>query len=140
MGSSKSERGSLLVEAAFITLLFLVLLFAIVEAGRLLSVQQSITNAAREGARLAVMPLRGTSTLPGAQEIEERIREFTEPLGIQPDSVSIERPVLIQTGNVVSEFTRVTVRVPYRVITVPLFDQLEMTLVGQALMRNETSP
>ena len=48
--------------------------------------------------------------------------------------------MVIQMGSVPTEFTRVTVTIPYEVVTVSLFSDLEMTLSGQALMRNETSP
>ena len=50
------ECGQTLVEVALILPIFLVLLFGIIEIGRAWSAQQSVTIAAREGARILVMP------------------------------------------------------------------------------------
>jgi Flp pilus assembly protein TadG len=44
------------VEFAIVLSLFLVMLFGILEVGRVIMVHQVITNAAREGARRAVVP------------------------------------------------------------------------------------
>ncbi len=52
---SRSERGAALVEMAVILPLFLVLVFGIMEAGWLFSQLTETRNAAREGARLAVV-------------------------------------------------------------------------------------
>ena len=41
-----SEQGVIVVEAALTLLLFLTFLFAVMEVGRVLSVQQTLTNAA----------------------------------------------------------------------------------------------
>lgn len=50
------ECGQTLVEVALILPIFLVLVFAIIEIGRAWSAQQSLTLAAREGARILIMP------------------------------------------------------------------------------------
>ena len=71
--SWREERGTAVVEAALTMLGFLVLLLGIFEAGRLLNIQQVLTDASREGAKLAVLPLSGTSTLPTVGEIENEI-------------------------------------------------------------------
>jgi len=52
----RSERGQSMVEMAFVLPLFLALVFAIIEIGRAWSTKQSITLAAREGARVLVLP------------------------------------------------------------------------------------
>ncbi len=135
-----SIRGSAIIEAAFTTLPFLILVSGIIEGAHVLRVQQALTNAAREGARFGVAPERGTSTLPGIDEIETQIRLFLQAAALEESIITIERPVVIQMGSVPTEFTRVTVTIPYEVVTVSLFSDLEMTLSGQALMRNETSP
>ncbi|MCI0391557.1 MAG: pilus assembly protein [Acidobacteria bacterium] len=51
-----SERGQSMVEFALILPLFLVFIFAVLEIGRAWSAKQSLTIAAREGARILVMP------------------------------------------------------------------------------------
>ena len=54
-----SEKGAELIEMAFVLLLFLVLMIGVFEFGRAYNIYQNITNAAREGARFAVAPMRG---------------------------------------------------------------------------------
>jgi Flp pilus assembly protein TadG len=51
----KTERGSSLVEFAIAATVFLTVLFAIVEFGRALWVHNALTDAARRGARYAVL-------------------------------------------------------------------------------------
>ncbi|MEO6726287.1 MAG: TadE family protein [Blastocatellia bacterium] len=54
--SRRWERGQSMIEMAFVLPLFLALVFAIIEIGRAWSTKQSITLAAREGARVLVLP------------------------------------------------------------------------------------
>ena len=58
-------------ETAFVLLFFLTLIFSIMEFGRYLMVRQLATNAAREGARMA---LAGTYTYT-TSEIEAKVRD-----------------------------------------------------------------
>jgi Flp pilus assembly protein TadG len=135
-----SERGTAIIEGTIVLLMFLVVLFAILEGSRLVSVEQVLTNAAREGARLSVAPLAGTSTLPTTTEIENQVNSFLQSSAIQGATVTVQRPVVITTGGIDTQFTRVRVEVPYDVITLKMFNFLEVTLSAEALMRNETSP
>ncbi len=57
------ERGTVIVEAAFTLLLLFTFLFGLMEIGRFISVQQALTDAAREGARARITPLSQTSYL-----------------------------------------------------------------------------
>jgi Flp pilus assembly protein TadG len=50
------RRGAAAVELALIAPLFFVVIFGIIEVGRLLMVQEILVNAARTGSRVAVMP------------------------------------------------------------------------------------
>ncbi len=118
---------------------FLVLLLGIFEAGRVLNIQQVLTDASREGARLAVAPLSGTSTLPSVGEIESEVQRFLQAANIGSATTVVERPVSIVTGNVTTTSTRVRVSLPYTLMTLARVSDLEITLVGQTLMRNETS-
>jgi len=137
--SWREQRGTAVVEAALTMLGFLALLLGIFEAGRLLNIQQVLTDASREGAKLAVLPLSGTSTLPTVGEIETEVQKFLQAANIGSATTVVERPVSIVTGNVSTTFTRVRVSVPYTVLALSMFSGLEITLVGQTLMRNETS-
>lgn len=53
---SRHQRGGTLVEAAIVLPLLFMFLFAIVEFGRVFNMYQTMTNAAREGARFGVAP------------------------------------------------------------------------------------
>jgi len=135
----KNEAGAVIIESALILLGFLVLLLGIMEAGRIMNVHQTLTDAAREGARLAVSPLTGTSILATDGEIQAEVQRFLNAASIRGATVSITRPT--QTiGGIQTTFTRVLVSAPYRIITLSMFTSLQMTLEGESSMRNETSP
>ena len=136
----KSERGVATVEAAVILLAFLMFLFGVLEAGRFINTYQVLTNAAREGARLAVTPLYGTNTLPTTSEVQDRVNQFLSSGNISGATTTVNPAVSVVTGSVTTTYTQVTVQVPYQVITVSsFFNALNVTLTGEALMRNETS-
>ena len=66
----KSERGAALLEAAITIPMLLLISVGIFEFGRAWQTWQVLTNAAREGARLAVLP----DPTPGIAET--RAREY----------------------------------------------------------------
>ncbi len=134
-----AERGTAIVESALTMLTFFVVLFAIMEGARFLSVQQVLSNAAREGARLSVAPLSGTSTVASVVEIENYVNRFLQAASLQGATVTVD-PLVILTGGIQTQFTRVRVEVPYRLISLSMFSSLQVTLSGEALMRDETSP
>ena len=51
----KNRRGVAAVEFAVVLPVFLLLVFGMIEYGRMIMVQQIITNASREGARVAIL-------------------------------------------------------------------------------------
>jgi Flp pilus assembly protein TadG len=55
-GSRRGERGTEMLEFAFVVTMLMMLLLGIVSFSRGYNVYQSITRAAREGARMAAMP------------------------------------------------------------------------------------
>jgi Flp pilus assembly protein TadG len=145
-GTESSQRGSAMVEAALTMLTLLVLLFGIFEAGRMLNIQQTLTNAAREGARLSVLPAAATGTppvpsdtLPSTGVVQARVQDFLNASGLNGATATIAvdqayTPVVSSTV-----YSRVTVTVPYRVLTISMFSFLEVNLQGRATMRNETN-
>ena len=50
------QKGQSMVEIAFVLPLFLAMVFSIIEIGRAWSARQSLTMAAREGARVLILP------------------------------------------------------------------------------------
>lgn len=133
------QRGAALVEAALTMLLFVVFLFAVFEGGRFLNIQQTLTNAAREGARLSVAPLSGTSTLATTGQVTARVQSFLQASGLNGATATI---AVVQNHTLAgdpTQYSLVTVTVPYAVMTIPLFTDLQVTLTGEAMMRNETN-
>lgn len=75
-----------MVEFAIIAPLFFLLVFGMIEYGRMVMVQQIITNASREGARRAV--LDGAT----ATEVDNAVTNFLEGSSIQGAEVTINPP------------------------------------------------
>src|SRR5262245_7148658 len=65
--AAKSERGQAMVEIAFVLPLFLLFVFAIIEIGRAWGARQVLTIAAREGARILILPY-GAGLTYGSEE------------------------------------------------------------------------
>src|SRR4029450_13281952 len=75
----KSERGAALLEAALTIPMLLLVAVGIFEFGRAYQAWQVLTNAAREGARIAVLP----DPTPGL--VETRVLEYMQA-GQLPDA------------------------------------------------------
>ena len=148
-GTESSQRGAAMLEAALTLLTLLVLLFAIFEAGRVLNIQQTLTNAAREGARLSVLPLQGgTDTLPSTSTVQNRVQSFLNASGLNGSTATISVNqaccgpstsgcVTCVSGDI--RYSRVEITLPYKVVSISMFGLLEVNLHGRAAMRNETN-
>lgn len=164
------QHGAAIVETAFTLLLFLVTIFGIMEAGWLLQVQQTLNNAAREGAKLAVLPQKGTIQGPTRGQVKNEVNRFIEAASISGATISINGQTSGSDTDVVGftdlppvdkngtscpwngtafvcngstsepQFTKVQVTVLYQLITTSVFSMLQVNLSGEASMRNETSP
>ena len=77
----RSESGAELVEFALVLPLLLLVFGGIVDFGLLLQRQQVVTNAAREGARLAVLP--GYTSA----DVQARVTQFVQE-GINSDTAA----------------------------------------------------
>ena len=73
--NNRQRRGAAIVEFAVVLPLLLTLLFGIIDFGWVFLVRQTLTNAAREGARVAVLR---TSTV---DDVGTRVRQVMAPLG-----------------------------------------------------------
>jgi Flp pilus assembly protein TadG len=131
----QSERGATLVEAAVTTLLLFTMLFGILEFGRAYNIYQTITNAAREGARFSVAPLPGVSTLPDSGAVTSRVQNFLTADAITGATVAVNQSQTGPTVNgVASVSTEVDVSAPYQFLFFPFGT---ITMSSKAVMRNE---
>jgi Flp pilus assembly protein TadG len=93
---NKAERGAELAEFAVVFPLFLALLFALIWAGRTLSVYGTITRAAREGARFAVAPSCSScspaNTPPTDAEVVSTINSSLQAASLDPGSIQAYTP------------------------------------------------
>lgn len=132
-------RGQALVEAAMTMLLLFMFIFAIFEAGRLLQVQQALTDAAREGARCAVAPLTRTDQLLDTTEVEAFVRSYLATAALNNPNAVVTVTHGVTFPPSLTSYCRVTVTYSYHVMTILMFGSVNKTLTGQSLMREETS-
>lgn len=79
------RRAAAAVEMALVTPFLLTMLFGIIEYGWVFTVRQTLTQAAREGARLAIVS--GVTD----DEVEARVNQFLAPLGITTHTTELTR-------------------------------------------------
>lgn len=96
--SSRSERrGTAAVELAFVVLFFFIpVLFGVWESGRLIEVQQIVSNSAREGARLAAqgrtINSTGAPTDITAANVKDAVYQYLVTANfatLQPEDVTV---------------------------------------------------
>ena len=116
----KREDGQSLVEFALVIPIFLLVLFAIVDFGMAFHAWITVTNSAREGARL------GSVHAPAAT-IEQRVRDTATSLEQANLSVSVSNAD--DQGGQPGESVVVDVSYSYSLIT-PLADLLNMVSGG----------
>ncbi len=138
--SARRDQGQALVEAALTLLLFFVFLMAIFEGGRLLQTQQTLTQAAREGARYAVLPLTQTNTLPSCGQVQAVVRTYLQASSIDVPATAIRVQRDYQYPGEATVFTYVKVEYTFRLMVLSLFGVPDVRLSGDSVMRNETSP
>jgi Flp pilus assembly protein TadG len=133
--------------------MFFMLLFGVMEAGRFLHMRQVLTNAAREGARYAVLPLSGASTLPDESAVQTKVNTYLAasritgattttmcPTAATETCTTKDASMSIAGGGVTTDYTEVKVAKTFSVITIPgFFKALNITLSGTSRMRRETS-
>lgn len=103
------ERGAELVEFALTLPLLLLVMVAVFDFGLLFQQYQGITNASREGARIAVLP--GYA----AADVEARVASYLAATGIsEPATVTVDAVAVTPGGGPAFGAMRVTVDCPYR--------------------------
>lgn len=139
----KSERGAALLEAAITIPMLLLISVGIFEFGRAWQTWQVLTNAAREGARIAMLP----DPTPGLAE--QRARDYMQG-GQLPKydtaAVIVNRSSSITVNGASVPASEVTIDYPFTFIVLQPVARLvspgttvggPLTIRAQAVMRNE---
>jgi Flp pilus assembly protein TadG len=84
----RSERGAEIIELALVTPLLLLILGAIIDFGFVFRSWEVVTNAAREGARVGVLPSYScTDGLAG--DVEPRVNDYLAAAGISGATIDV---------------------------------------------------
>ena len=134
------ERGAVLIEFALVLPLLLLLLAGMFDVGFAFQRYQAVTNAAREGARMAVLPGYSTS------DVEDRVRAYLTASGVPGTPAIAVTPVTITpTGGALFTAMQVNVQVNH-VFTIlgPIANLVGGTfgtvaLVSESVMRTEVA-
>jgi hypothetical protein len=132
-------RGQALVEAALVLPIFFFLLIGLIEGGRFVFYSHALNNAAREGARYAI--IHGENAIDGdptgpphdptGADVKQAIREAAVGFN-DPDDIDIEDPIYDPVNN--RRGSTVTVEVAYTYTPIipvfgPITVEAEATLV-----------
>jgi Flp pilus assembly protein TadG len=143
----QGERGAALLEMAFTLPLLLLVCVGILEFGRAYQTWQVLTNAAREGARLAVLPGMDDNA------VRSRVREYMV-IGQLPKANDISVTIDIDRNKTVSiggantaSASGITVNYPFDFVVLDPIARLAaqgrglpstLNMVATATMRNES--
>lgn len=143
MKRMREERGTALIEAAVTIPILLLISVAIFEFGRAYQTWQILTNAAREGARLAVLPSGDEGT------VDARVRAYMQMGQLShygEATVTVDRGATIPAGAATASASRVIVDYPFEFIVLQPVARLvtpgtgmgaPLTMRASAVMRNE---
>jgi Flp pilus assembly protein TadG len=143
----RGERGAALLEMALTLPLLLLVCVGILEFGRAYQTWQVLTNAAREGARIAV--------LPGMDDdvVRNRVKEYMAA-GQLPKAnddvvtIDIDRNQTVSIGTGTASASQITVNYPFDFVVLDPIAKLAtgqgsatpstLNMVASATMRNES--
>jgi Flp pilus assembly protein TadG len=104
----RAERGVELIEFALVFPLLLAVVLGIVDFGFLFRNYEVLTNAAREGARIAILPGYGTA------DVEARVAQYLTAGGLTSTPVTtVVPPTAVNVGGVCITLTGATVAYPH---------------------------
>ena len=95
----RRRSGATLVETTFVVLIFLMLLFGIFEYGRFVMTKQIMENAAREGARWAVVNTYSGTTANVQDVVDQKLSSARQQLVGYNKTTSITVFAADDTGN-----------------------------------------
>ena len=131
------RRGASLVEFAFVAPVFFAMIIGIIEVGRGLMVQQLLTEAARRGARTAV--IEGTTSA----QIKSAVTDYLATVGVNGSTAGVsvnDAPVDTVEAQTMPAYTELTVSVSVPVSSctwLPASWFLSGSISGQYTMRRE---
>jgi len=126
----RSERGSAVIETALAIPLLLLVGVGVLELGRAYQTSQMLSNAAREGARVAALPN------PAAGAVDAKVRQYLQTDGLLSDA----------TVGVNVTGSEVTVSYPFQFVVLQPVAQLLVSgsmvdapirVTAKSVMRNE---
>jgi Flp pilus assembly protein TadG len=129
----KNRGGAAAVGFAVVVPVFFLMVFGMIEFGRMVKVQQVITNGSRDGARIAV--LDGTT---GA-EVEASVKNYLESSQVYGANVSVDPAEPSSAGY--GEPVTVTATIPFGQVSLlpsPMFIDRDTVLTATSVMRRET--
>jgi Flp pilus assembly protein TadG len=138
-----SERGTALLEVAMTLPVLLLVTVGIMEFGRAYQTQQVLTNAAREGARVAVLPVSPTGAVQARVTNYLAAGQIGNPTSAQ---VTVSPTVISMGGTATTAGSKVTVSYPYTFMVLRPVARLvvknsmvggNFTMTATAEMRNE---
>lgn len=128
----KYESGQALVEFALVSFILLLLVFGIIQFGLILNGKITVTSAAREGARLAVVGA-------DVDDVKDRVEDNAVAL-----LLNISRSNIVVTPNYEGDAEKLRVKVTGTVdIIVPFLDKIiedPYTVSSESIMRVEVAP
>ena len=142
-GKRRSERGTAMLEAAVTLPILLLIAVGIFEFGRAYQTWQVLTNAAREGARISVLP---GSTDSGVQTRARDYMTSGQLSNAGSATINVNRNATILINGANASASEVTVQYPFDVIVLQPVARLinrnsqtgsSLTMVASAVMRNE---
>jgi Flp pilus assembly protein TadG len=146
-GRLRSERGAELIEFALVFPILLMVVLGIVDFGFLFQRMEVVTNAAREGARIAVLPGYATA------DVQARVQNYVQTGGVPTTTTPVNPTVLVTNvtipttpGGPTMSGKRVEVTYSHQYVFIgPIagwfggsFTSVPVT--GVAVMRDEVSP
>jgi hypothetical protein len=139
----RQERGAELIEFALVFPLLLMVVLAMVDFGFMFQRMEVVTNAAREGARLAVLPGYDQT------DVEERVESYLEAGGVAALSntqvfVDMDHPIPAAAGPMAGKRVEVVYNHQYLFLG-PVASWFggsfsSVPVRGVAVMRDEAAP
>lgn len=149
MRRARRQDGQALIEAALVIPMVLLIAIGIFEFGRAYQTWQILTNAAREGARMAIVPS------PDLELVQARVKQYLidgqlSAEAIEATTITVNRNasinVTLSTGTVSVSASQVTVDYPFnfvmlgpvvRLVTPSSTVGNAVLMQASAVMRNE---